>query len=367
MFKNNPLQKKLFSKGTLLKKNYLLKKINDENEEIDIEQTLYINFTINITGHLMGSPWYDSINFTDGYLSDFLLNSVSGVTSLKLQFIDGWLGYDGNGDTVNYPEYDEIAVSDNAETEPAVHGQMKLIGCNDDYYYQFKIVSSRLYTGKLTTIVVGGVTSQIDSKDEKLILEYNNIQSTSGEILIDVYSPDGNAHINLMEINESNNSFVEPPRTFNVDFHNGDGSWGNVIKTPGITYYMKNINSKVLPVTLIMDSGYAGTSTPNVTIGDFPAEAVGDYMYWNGGEIGTMTISGLNNNKTYNADFISYRGVDGRQTTITHVESSANVLADGNSLQAYSLNNLTPVSGVITFTFTDSSYHYLNAMKITEN
>jgi hypothetical protein len=314
----------------------------------------------------MGVPWYNAVDYADGYLSDFLLNSLSQVTALKLQIIDGWLGTDGNGDTANYPEYNAIAVSDSFETEPAVHGQMKITGCDDSKYYQFKMVSSRLYTGKICTIVVGGVTSQIDAKDEKLILEYNNIQSTSGEILIDVYSPDGNAHVNLMEVKESDDPFVEPAKSFEVDFHNGDGSWGNIVKAAAITYYMKSIDSKVLPVTLTMDRASTGTSAPEVAIGDFPAEAVGDYMYWGGGDTGTLVIAGLDNSKTYNIDFVSYRGTDGRNTRITHVESSVYIDSDANVAQVDTFSNLSPVNGTITLTFTDASYHYINCLKVTE-
>jgi hypothetical protein len=83
----------------------------------------------------------------------------------------------------------------------------------------------------------------------------------------------------------------------------------------------------------------------------------------------TLTISGLDNSKTYNLEIYASRSGTSNNTTRFAVGSSTvDVKTDNNSSNKASFTSLVPSSGTITVNISKlNTYNYINGFMITEN
>ncbi len=94
---------------------------------------------------------------------------------------------------------------------------------------------------------------------------------------------------------------------------------------------------------------------------------VGRYASYNTNASRTLTISGLDNSKTY--DFEAYASrIAGNPTRYVTGTSSITINTDRNYVNKAVFNNLTPVAGRITITLErTATYTYINGFMLTEN
>ncbi len=84
----------------------------------------------------------------------------------------------------------------------------------------------------------------------------------------------------------------------------------------------------------------------------------------------TLTLTGLNNSKTYNLEVYSFRAGPNtnNRTRFTVGSTSVDVLSDYNISNKASFVTLTPVNGTIVLTIANlNTYNYINGFTLTEN
>jgi hypothetical protein len=138
----------------------------------------------------------------------------------------------------------------------------------------------------------------------------------------------------------------------------------NASRTSSNFTYSDGTSSSIKAVLSAQNAVSDNSSTYAVTMA--PRE-VGRYASYSTSNR-TLTISGLDNGKTYNIELYgSRKGVSNNTTRYTAGGSSVDVLTDNNLDQKAVFNGLTPSGGQVVVTLTRlNTYNYLNGFIITE-
>jgi hypothetical protein len=117
--------------------------------------------------------------------------------------------------------------------------------------------------------------------------------------------------------------------------------------------------------TWISDNSLGATTGSNSAY--FLDDAIITSWYWQDATGGTITLSGLDNGKTYTIKAISSRAGDvNRYVTMTIGGVDQTIEVDDNTSNLFTYNNISPTSGEIVITLTRlQTYGYINAMEIT--
>jgi len=175
-----------------------------------------------------------------------------------------------------------------------------------------------------------------------------------------------------------NGSSTPPPpssaKFVKVNLFGGSNSyanseWNNWNTTSSLSSgslkYSDGVSSTV-SATLSQQSGVSDNGTTlNFTMA--PKEVVRYASYSTSNR--TLTISGLDNSKTYNLELYASRsGTSNNTTRFTAGGINSDVLTDNNTANKASFTSLVPSGGQITVTITKlNAYTYINGFMLTEN
>ena len=170
----------------------------------------------------------------------------------------------------------------------------------------------------------------------------------------------------LVQVNFTDGSLLAPAGWNNTSGHPTQGdTYSNLVDIDG--------DATAIGVSIASNwtnngSNNLGSNTGNDS-GIFPDNVI-QSAYWTGGNTESITVNGLNDANTYNLTFFGSREAGNDRTTRYTVGGQSVTLdAASNTSQTVSLNNLSPVSGEITFTVqraAASAYGYINALVVEE-
>jgi hypothetical protein len=142
-------------------------------------------------------------------------------------------------------------------------------------------------------------------------------------------------------------------------------NWNTSSLSSGSLKYSDGVASTV-SATLSQQSGVSDNGTTlNFTMA--PKEVVRYASYSTSNR--TLTISGLDNSKTYNLELYASRsGTSNNTSRFTVGGVNRDILTDNNTANAASFSSLTPSGGQIIISISKlNSYNYINGFTLTEN
>ncbi|HEX2606960.1 MAG TPA: T9SS type A sorting domain-containing protein [Flavisolibacter sp.] len=177
-----------------------------------------------------------------------------------------------------------------------------------------------------------------------------------------------------------NSATTTPPptggatRTVKVNLYGGsnaygDATWNNWNTSGSLnsaSFKYTDGTASTISASLNQQSGVSDNGT-TITTTMAPKEVVRYASYSTSNR--TLTISGLDNSKTYNLEFYASRtGATNNTTRFTIGSVNADVKTDNNTATTASFSALIPVSGKITVSISKlNTYNYLNGLTLTEN
>jgi len=174
----------------------------------------------------------------------------------------------------------------------------------------------------------------------------------------------------------------DPDKTIKINFTDGSltsTGWNNTTGHPSINDAYNNLledNGSTTSINLNIETAWVANGSNNLGFntgsnsGIYPDNVLRT-SYWTSNKIETVSLTGLDTNKSYSIAVLGSRAATNNRTTDYTIQGETQSLdAASNSDQTVSFNNLTTTNGILTIDIakgSGSSYGYLNAMVVTEH
>ncbi|MBO9684317.1 MAG: T9SS type A sorting domain-containing protein [Flavisolibacter sp.] len=165
-----------------------------------------------------------------------------------------------------------------------------------------------------------------------------------------------------------------PAKYIKVNVYGGsnaytDAQWNNWNVASSLssgTFKYSDGTSSAVSATLSQQSGVADNG-PSYTATMTPGEVIRYASYSTSNR--TLTISGLDNSKTYNLELYASRsGASNNTTRFTIGSTSVDIKTDDNTSTKAAFTSLVPSNGQITISLSKlNTYNYINGWMLTEN
>lgn len=327
-------------------------------------------------------------------------NTFSSLSSGNLSYSDG------SSSTISAELSTQSSVSDNGSSysmnmAPSEVGRyasysnanrsLTITGLDDARIYEIEIYASRNgVSGNTTRFTTSTQTVDVvtdNNADQKA--SFSGLTSASGRIVVNLSKLKSYNYINGFMITETGSSTsgdtggdqttTPPPATtgtrfMKVNLFGGSNAFNNTEWNNWNTYSSKTSSNfkfsdgsaSSIKAVISAQNAVSDNSTSFTTT--MAPKEVGRYASYSNSNR-TLTISGLDNSKTYGLElYASRKGTSNNTTRFTVGSTSVDVLTDDNLDRKASFTNLSPVSGQIVVSLTKlNTYNYLNGFMLTEN
>ena len=351
----------------------------DDNCDGQVDEVCNRFIKVNIYGGLnpYNNPEWNnwntnaSLSLNNLRYSDGTVSSVRVALSQQTGISDNGTGYNT---TMAPPEVNRYA------SYSTVNRTLTISGLDDTKTYNLEIYASRKGVSNNTTRFVTGSTSFNILTDNNLTnkASFYSLVPSSGTIIISLERLNTYSYINGFVLTTTGSTPPPPPpasaKFVKVNIFGGmnpynNSEWNNwnsasSLSSGNLRYSDGTIS--LISAAINQQNGISDNGIPyNTTMA--PPEVMRYASYSTTSRI--LTISGLDNSKTYNLEiYASRKGVTNNTTRFTIGSVLIDIVTDNNLVNKASFTNLVPTSGQIIVNIARlNEFNYLSGFILSEN